>query len=170
MCAFILLKGTWTTLEMGSSQGSHYGWSVYNEQWILSLCAASSNQSLCLCFLWNGTCFQSKHRQIFRTRETTRDYAQQLEDWSGRQSVQRFVWAFEKNKNVQLNHNRLIYYGANYVKITTKWAIFMYIFFRFSCFEYTYSTFSPSLVESSKSQISKSQKRRNGEISMPILR
>lgn len=26
----------------------------------------------------------------------------------------------KENKNVQLNHNRLIYYGANYVKITTK--------------------------------------------------
>ena len=26
----------------------------------------------------------------------------------------------KENKNVQLNHNRLLYYGANYVKITTK--------------------------------------------------
>ena len=26
----------------------------------------------------------------------------------------------KENKNVQVNHNRLIYYGANYVKITTK--------------------------------------------------
>ena len=26
----------------------------------------------------------------------------------------------KENKNVQLNHNRLIYYGANYVKIRTK--------------------------------------------------
>ena len=26
----------------------------------------------------------------------------------------------KENKNVQLNYNRLLYYGANYVKITTK--------------------------------------------------
>ena len=26
----------------------------------------------------------------------------------------------KENKNVQLNHNRLLYYGANHVKITTK--------------------------------------------------
>ena len=26
----------------------------------------------------------------------------------------------KESKNVQLNHNRLLYYGANYVEITTK--------------------------------------------------
>ena len=41
--------------------------------------------------------FIVKHRQKFRTRDTTRGYARQPEDWSGRRSVQRFVWAFEKN-------------------------------------------------------------------------
>ena len=37
----------------------------------------------------------------------------------------------KENKNVQLNHNRLLYYGANYIKITTKSTTFMYIFFDF---------------------------------------
>ena len=41
--------------------------------------------------------YQIKHRQKFRTRDTTRGYARQPEDRSGRRSVQRFVWAFEKN-------------------------------------------------------------------------
>ena len=38
-----------------------------------------------------------RHRQIFRTRDTTRGYARQPEVRSGRRSVQRFVFAFEKN-------------------------------------------------------------------------
>ena len=35
----------------------------------------------------------------------------------------------KENKNVQLNHNRLLYYEANYEKITTKSRTFMYILF-----------------------------------------
>ena len=38
----------------------------------------------------------------------------------------------KENKNVQLNHNRLLYYGANYVKINSKVNDFHLYFFPFS--------------------------------------
>ena len=47
--------------------------------------------------LYQKPSFGCRHRQKFRTRDTTRGYARQPEDRSGRRSVQRFVWAFKKN-------------------------------------------------------------------------
>jgi len=67
------------------------------------------------------------HRQKFRTRDTTRDFAITDRDaevyrdlYGHSRKMANISLRLKENKNVQLNHNRLIYYGANYVKIRTK--------------------------------------------------
>ena len=67
------------------------------------------------------------HRQKFRTRVVTRGNlktdrdAEVYRDLYGHSTkMANISLRLKENKNVQLNHNRLLYYGANHVKITTK--------------------------------------------------